>query len=118
MKILLVEDDVLSSEWLSVFLQGNGLEVATAFSVPEALNQISSSIPDIVVTDIGMRGQDGFDLLEQLRSDHKTAKIPVVAVTGYDMEEEKKGRFFAYLSKPLDANRLLSLIERIKQQEN
>ncbi len=118
MRVLLVEDDVLSSEWLSLFLQGKGLEVTTAFSVGEAMQQISSAVPDIVVTDIGMRGQDGFDLLDMLQSDRKTAGIPVVAVTGYDVEEERKGRFFAYLSKPLDANLLLSLIEKVKQQES
>jgi CheY-like chemotaxis protein/nitrogen-specific signal transduction histidine kinase len=102
-KVVVVDDeDDVRSYALTVFRMG-GAEVRAAASAEEARELVQEWRPDIVVTDIGMPGEDGYDLLRWLRQ--QTA-LPVVALTAYAREEDRDraedAGFDAFVAKPVD----------------
>jgi CheY-like chemotaxis protein len=90
--------------------------------VDDALAQARAEAPDVIITDIGMPGQDGYDLLEQVRADANLCRVPVVAATGYvgsqEQEQMADAGFAATLSKPFDLTELLATLERVCPQPN
>ncbi|HEX6277231.1 MAG TPA: PAS domain S-box protein, partial [Polyangiaceae bacterium] len=68
LRILVVDDEEDSRRLVAAILAECGCEVTTAGSVPEALNEIESAVPDLLVSDIGMPGEDGYDLIRKVRA--------------------------------------------------
>ena len=62
-------------------MEANGYHVRVAVDGVEALTQLRSEIPDLVITDVQMPRLDGFGLLEAMKADLKLARIPVIVVT-------------------------------------
>ena len=85
-KILVVEDDSETREFITVMLELRDYEVITAKNGLEGIIKASLEQPDLVVTDLGMPGVNGIDLIKQLRSRSECAGIPILVITGYDME--------------------------------
>src|SRR5262245_16157945 len=107
-RLLVVDDEADVRDVLSHVLGRHGARVTTASSVAEALAHFDSDSPDMVVSDIGMAGDDGYALLERVRAlrNRDGRPVPVVAVTAYattvDADRIRESGFRAHLVKPVD----------------
>jgi PAS domain S-box-containing protein len=120
LRILIVDDDADSREAISTMVAFQGAEVRPVASVSEALTLLNVWIPDLLVSDIGMPDEDGYDLIRQVR-ERGVAEgwtIPAIAVTGYaSLEEAERARaagFHMHLAKPIESARLIDAILRCR----
>jgi signal transduction histidine kinase/CheY-like chemotaxis protein len=116
-RILVVEDEMDSRDFITFLLQQVGATVTAAGSGAEALELIDASAPDVLVTDIGMPQQDGYQLLQAIRKRKSpSSRIPAVAVTAYarpeDRERALNAGFQAHVSKPIAPRDLVASIEQ------
>jgi len=115
-QILLVEDDTDAREFQSFLLEQHGATVTAVASGVEALQALEQFIPDVIVSDIGMEGMDGYGLMQQIRSlpPAQGGAVPAVALTAYaaeiDREKALQARFQTHLTKPLEPERFVSEI--------
>jgi CheY-like chemotaxis protein len=117
-KSALVVDDVADvTEMLAVVLTHAGYSVVTAASAPAALKAARERQFDVVISDIGMPEMNGYQLARELRVMPGYETVPMVAVTGYSMFDDKerssKAGFNAHMTKPIDPRALLDLIEQL-----
>jgi CheY-like chemotaxis protein len=77
--VLVVEDDPFSQDVASIMLSAYGATVHTADDGIEGLKLAVQLKPDFILSDISMPGMDGWGLIDGLKSDPRTAKIPVIA---------------------------------------
>lgn len=110
--ILVVDDDDDSREMLVAALARHGAVIRDARSVAAARRELATRLPDVVVSDIGMPGEDGFALIRELRRLPPDAggRIPAIALTGYaGLDDQRLARdagFDHHVSKPVDLARL------------
>jgi len=114
----LVVDDVADvAEMLSVLLFHAGYEVVTANSAERALDCARERQFDIVISDIGMPEMNGYELVQTLRATPGYETVPIVAVTGYAMFNDRgkslAAGFNAHVTKPIDPRALLDLIDQM-----
>jgi CheY-like chemotaxis protein len=114
----LVVDDVADiTEMLSVMLSYAGYAVVTASSAPAAIEAARQQRFDVVISDIGMPDMSGYQLAEALRLLPGYESVPMVAVTGYSMFDDRQrslnAGFNAHVTKPIDPQALLELIEKL-----
>jgi CheY-like chemotaxis protein len=114
----LVVDDVEDvTDLLSVVLTHEGYEVVTADSAYAAIDAARERQFDVVISDIGMPGMNGYDLARTLRGLPGYDKVPMVAVTGFSMFDDRRrsleAGFNAHLTKPIEPRALLDLIEHL-----
>ena len=118
--ILIVDDDPSIREMLGIHLRNAGYTVHSAKDGIEGGHAILKSRPDLVITDAQMPHMDGFELVEALRSDASVAYIPVIMLTS-EAEWDERGRRLGvngYVTKPVRADRLLSIIaQHLKRPE-
>lgn len=120
LRIVVVEDDADAREILGMILQNHGAAVRLATGYDEALALIDESMPDVLVSDIGMPGKDGYDLIREIRRREQAAeaaRLPVIALTAFarlqDRETASGHGFDAHCAKPLKVHDLLATILRI-----
>jgi two-component system chemotaxis sensor kinase CheA len=118
LKVLLVEDSLVTREMERRLLEDAGFEVAVAADAAEALSRLGEQAFDCVVTDIEMAGMDGFELTSQLRGMEHFSHLPIVVVSTRDRPEDRlrglKAGADAYLTKQgLDAGELVHLVRRL-----
>ena len=111
-RILAVDDEPDARELLSRIFEGRGARVAVAASAEEALEMFRTSTPDLVVSDIGMPGMDGYQLMRALRaSEPPGQRVPALALTAFARAEDLKrsllAGFQAHLAKPFDVSELV-----------
>ena len=114
----LVVDDVSDvTDMLSVLMTHAGYEVTTASSAAEAIALAKENHFDIVISDIGMPEMNGYQLAEALRGLPDYESIPMVAVTGYSMFDDRSrslnAGFNEHVTKPIDPRAFLELIEQL-----
>jgi len=114
----LVVDDVADvTEMLAVVLSHAGYSVVTAASAPAALKAAREHQFDVVISDIGMPEMNGYQLAREMRTMPGYETVPMVAVTGYSMFDDKErsttAGFNAHMTKPIDPRALLDLIEQL-----
>lgn len=119
MKILLVDDSKSARYALRLQLQRHGVEVETADCAESALDQLKDGHPDAIFMDHMMPGMNGFEALDALRADPKTAGIPVVMCSSHEESDfiataEKKG-VLGILPKSEAQDRLPDILARIEQ---
>ncbi|MBD2465902.1 response regulator [Oscillatoria sp. FACHB-1407] len=130
LRILLVEDETDGRELVIFILQSYGADVVAVSSVSDALKEFAQQIPDLLIIDISMPNENGYDLIRQVRlfeasrSESLTpaqgGQIPAIALTAYASEEERQqaiaSGFQAHISKPIDPDDLVievaNLIEK------
>jgi DNA-binding response OmpR family regulator len=114
-RILIIEDDVTFLELLRVHLAGAGHSVDVAEDAVLGLRAILENPPDLVLLDLNVPYLHGFEMLEALRSDPMTRKIPVVIITGRDDEEAYvqalRIGIDGYLTKPVQREMLMATVE-------
>jgi two-component system chemotaxis sensor kinase CheA len=118
LKVLLVEDSLVTREMERRLLEDAGFEVAAAPDAAEALSRLGEEAFDCVVTDVEMAGMDGFELTSQLRGMEHFSQLPIVVVSTRDRPEDRlrglKAGADAYLTKQgLDAGELVHLVRRL-----
>ncbi len=86
--ILVVEDDKFLRELLIRKLEDEGFEVSMAVDGKEALRKIEEGLPQLILLDLVLPGIDGFDILEQIKKDPRTGKIPVIILSNLGQREE------------------------------
>ncbi len=115
---LVVDDAADVTEMLSVLLMHAGWEVVTAESAPAALAATRAEQFDIIISDIGMPVMNGYELARTLRTQPGYERVPMVAVTGYSMYDDRErslaAGFNAHLTKPIEPHVLLDLIENLR----
>ena len=114
-RVLVVEDDRECRELLQVILEGAGAQVTSASSVRDAMNTVTTCELDVLVSDIGMPGEDGFALIRKIRNlDGAIAKIPALALTGYEQtagsDAVRPERFQQIAVKPIDPQALVEIV--------
>ena len=114
--ILVAEDNLVNRELIREMLESWGFRVLEAPDGVQALQIIEKELPDLILVDIQMPGQDGFAVMRKIRSDGKLAAIPVLALTAYamrgDSEKALAAGFDAYITKPIDMPLLRREISR------
>lgn len=115
--VLVVEDSLTEMQLLTGYLQKAGLTVVSAHSGEEAQTKLLSQTPDLIVLDVILPGQSGFELCRELKSDPKTSKIPVVICSTKDTDVDMMwGNLLganAYLAKPVNQAALLSTVRQL-----
>ena len=116
-KILVVEDNNRNRRLLKILLESRGYEVLEAVTGEEAMRYLSDSKPDLILMDIQLPNVDGLELTRNIKSNPKTADIPIVAVTAYAMKGDRERILEAgcdgYISKPIDTRKLILLVAEI-----
>jgi PAS domain S-box-containing protein len=111
-RVLVVEDEADGREFLKRVLEECAAEVFAAGSAQEGFQMFLDCGPDVVLSDIGMPGEDGYRFIERVRE--TGSEIPAVAVTAFartsDREHALHSGYQAHLSKPLDTAELLATI--------
>lgn len=114
----LVVDDVADvTEMLAVLMTHAGYDVATASSAGGAIALARENHFDVIISDIGMPEMNGYELARALRSLPGYESVPMVAVTGYSMFDDRKRSLVAgfneHVTKPIDPRTFLELIEQL-----
>ncbi|TMF60048.1 MAG: response regulator [Chloroflexi bacterium] len=104
--VLLVEDNEKNMKLARDILRFKGYRVTEATTGEDAVASAASEPPDLVLMDIQLPGIDGIEAFRRIRSDPKTAKVPVVALTASvmagDRERFDKAGFDGFIAKPID----------------
>lgn len=113
--ILVVEDDEVNRKLMRVVLTGRNYQVREAESVSAALAALHDGKPDLLLLDIRLGDGTGFDVVRELRADHRFDDVPAVAITAQAMKGDE-GRILAagfdgYLPKPIDTRALPAVVE-------
>jgi CheY-like chemotaxis protein len=117
-RALVVDDAPDVTEMLAMLLRFAGYDVVTVFSAPDAYDTARSEQFDVVVSDIGMPGMNGYELAERLRALPDYTAVPMIAVTGFAMYDDRdralESGFNAFLTKPINPSDLINLVKRLR----
>jgi DNA-binding response OmpR family regulator len=116
-KILIVEDEDLIAQVLSIRLEGLGYKVVTASDGEEGLAAVKKEKPDLVILDIGLPRIDGNTLCELIKTGEATKAVRVIMLTGKRLVGDMENAFSAgadfYVNKPYEWPRLLGHIQKL-----
>jgi two-component system, chemotaxis family, CheB/CheR fusion protein len=121
MRVLLVDDSLDTRVLFSMAFKKHGAEVRVGATVHEALEVLEQWKPDVLVSDIGMPDEDGYDLIRQVRSlpDDRGGQIPAIAVTGFTSTRDAASAIAAgyqmFVIKPIDLSELVAIIRSLTQ---
>lgn len=117
MRVLLVDDNVDSSELLCELLQRAGHEVCVAADPEQALVQVPAFQPELAIIDIGLPIMDGYELAHEIRA---IARCGLIALSGYPAAtyaaDARRTNFDSYLEKPLDRAALMQAIAAFEHE--
>ena len=115
--VLVVEDNDMNMQLVEYLLEEGGYNIVKAASGEEALAITRAAAPplDLILMDIHLPGMDGLSVVREMKSDRRTRKIPILALTAHAMRGDKD-RFLqagcdGYISKPIDVKTFLASIE-------
>ncbi len=116
-KILLVDDSKTELHHLSELLTKRGYSVRTAENGEDAMRRLGEEKPDLILMDVVMPGQNGFQLTRSITRDPRFADIPVIMCTSKNQETDRvwgmRQGARDYVVKPVDADELISKINAI-----
>ena len=113
--VLLVDDCQDTRELYAEYLELSGFDVKEADDGIVAIDEAVRVLPDIIVMDMSLPRLDGREAARQLRADARTRSIPLVLISGYDVDNLPKndGLWDHYLGKPCPPEELVSVIGRL-----
>jgi CheY-like chemotaxis protein len=116
-RILLVEDDKPNRDILARRLGRSGFMVLVAATGTAAFMTAKAESPDVVLMDVGLPDLDGFEVTRQLRADPATQTMPIIALTGFVMPDQREMAIAAgcndFHGKPVEFTRLLEQISSL-----
>jgi signal transduction histidine kinase/ActR/RegA family two-component response regulator len=116
LRLLVVDDEPDTLELLATVFEACGVHVVTARNVPEALARIDGEELDVIISDIGMPGDDGYTLIRNVRrlASESKRNLPALALTAYSRAEDRAralgAGFNAYTTKPVEPAALIALV--------
>jgi CheY-like chemotaxis protein len=118
LRVLLVEDETDARELLTLTLRVCGADVDAVDSVQEALTNLQSSTPDVLLSDIGLPFESGYDLIRQIRAmPSSLSKLPAVALTAFATDKDRSlalsAGFQLHLAKPVEPGALVEAITHV-----
>jgi len=117
--ILIVDDEPDVANIIAINLEFDGYGVRIAYNGKEALEEIERKMPDCILLDIMMPVMDGWEVLQALKADERTADIPVIVVTARHTDVDRirgfSGGAVEYVTKPFDPETLKASVERALQ---
>lgn len=120
-RLLIVDDEADTRELLAFVLTEAGALVTSAESAAAALAALSESSFNVLISDIGMPGTDGYTLIQQVRelASEQGGNIPAIALTAYagdaDQQRAIAAGFDKHISKPVDPSELVALVAKYAQ---
>ncbi len=116
-KVLVVDDSKTELMFLSDLLHKHGYAVSTAENADDAFRQLAHDRPDLILMDVVMPGQNGFQLTRTITRDPRYANVPVIICSSKNQETDRvwglRQGARDYLTKPLDARELLARIQAL-----
>ena len=119
LKVLVVDDDQDTCETISAVLAAAGAEIRTCLSASQALAAIDARVPDLLVSDIAMPGDDGYALIRKIRARRTEdgGRIPAVALTAYGRTEDRMkalaAGFHMHVGKPIEPSQLVRAVASV-----
>jgi CheY-like chemotaxis protein len=114
LRILLIDDDTDALELMNFVLTAKGASPMCVPSANAALQKLESQQFELLISDLGMPGMDGYELIRNVRRTVDVDKLPAIALTGFvssdDRDRVLEAGFQEHLPKPVDVEKLLSLI--------
>jgi two-component system, cell cycle response regulator DivK len=115
--VLIIEDNEKNMKLARDVLQAKGYKTLEAVSGEDGVRLAKEHVPDLVLMDIQLPGINGIEAFKQIRSDAKTARIPVVAltasVTPTDRSAITAAGFDAFIGKPINLREFLETVKRL-----
>ena len=114
--VLLVEDEHDTRELVKTILERCGAEVTAVTSAEEALTSLEGKKPDVLISDIGMPGRNGYELIKEIRAlePESGGRVPAVALTAYAGSKDRRRALLAgfqvHLTKPIERDELLAVV--------
>jgi two-component system phosphate regulon response regulator PhoB len=119
-KILVVEDDPVNSMILADFLAANGYETVAAASGPEGIERFEKDAPDLMLVDVQLPRQNGFEVVREIKSRPEGKATPILLMSAVYNDRDQTNRTVqlgtladGYLSKPFDLVHLLSQVRQL-----
>ena len=124
MKILLIEDNILNQKVVGYHLVKSNYEIVYATNGRDAMEEIKTNPPDLILMDIVLPGKNGFEITAEIRALEKDKNIsdgvPIIALTANTLDNDKEKCINAgmndYLAKPFTAEELLEVIKRFEKE--
>jgi CheY-like chemotaxis protein len=119
LRVLVVDNEEDTLALVSEVLQMHGAEVASALSVKDALTHLELSLPDVIVSDIGMPFEDGYSFIRRLRAmpPARGGAIPAIALTAYaavtDARQALEAGFQLHVRKPVELAQLVVFVAQL-----
>jgi CheY-like chemotaxis protein len=116
-RILLVEDNPQNRYLMTFLLESNGHTVDVAEDGEQALAMLEKSVPDLILMDMQLPKVDGYEATRRIKADERLRVVPLVALTAHSMKGDRAKAIDAgcdaYVTKPVDADEILTLIEEL-----
>ncbi len=116
-KILIVDDSKTELMFMTDLLGKNGFAVKTAENAEDAFRRLAEDKPDLILMDVVMPGQNGFQLTRVITRDPLYADVPIIMCTSKDQETDRvwgmRQGAKDYITKPVDVNDLMSKIKAL-----
>jgi len=117
--ILIVDDETSMQEFLQILFEGQGWRVRTAGNVEQALALLAEQLPDVVVTDVKMKGASGLELLKQVKQ--LDPAVEVIVITAYASDESALEALrlgaYDYVAKPFDVEEMKVVVTRALERK-
>jgi CheY-like chemotaxis protein len=123
-RVLVVDDEAETLEMLQFILEGCGARVRLASSAAAALEALGREAFDVLISDIGMPGEDGYALIAHVRAldRERGGRIPAAALTAYASEEDRirtlRAGFQIHLPKPVSPSELVAVVANLAERTN
>lgn len=121
-KVLVLDDDSDAREFVQVLLSENGAQVRVVATASEAYKELEGDVPDILICDIGLPNEDGYEFIRRIRShtESSSANIPALALTAYALPNDRTKALVAgyhdHLTKPVEPDELLNSVASIARR--
>lgn len=116
-KVLVVDDSKTELMYLTDLLKKNGMSVRTAENADDAFKRLGEEKPDLILMDVVMPGQNGFQLTRAISRDPAYADIPIIMCTSKNQETDRvwgiRQGAKDYVTKPVDAGELMTKIKAL-----
>lgn len=119
--VLVLEDEPDARELVGALLESRGAKVVLAASAAEAYTSLERELPDIILSDIAMPDEDGYQFARRVRTfaPERGGETPIVALTAYASPQDRKrtrdAGYSHHLAKPVDAEELVSVLESLSK---
>jgi two-component system CheB/CheR fusion protein len=120
-RVLVVEDNPDAAEGVRMLLEILGHQVQIAFDGAAAVELAREQAPDVMLVDIGLPGVDGYEVARRVRAEPSLARVALVALTGYGLDEDRAqaraAGFDHHLTKPVEPDALTRLVASLAARE-